>query len=146
MLLYSLQQLSALPSDWRQLDTPSLLAEAALAIEKLKRLNEELRKEASESREQSEELANRLEALQRENEARLKNIESLQAALGTLQTDWSESEKMRRELENALASLQASLKSCREEAKAKSRKAILRGFLIGASAGLLFGLTVEILK
>lgn len=146
MLLFCLRQPSALPSDWRELDTKDLLKEAASAIEKLKKLNEVLRQQVAESRKQSEELAKKLGDLLRESEARLNAIEQLQARLETLQTDWKESERMRMELLATLTSLQASLQSCREEAKAQAHKALLTGFLIGASAGLLFGLTVGILK
>ena len=141
-LLFFLRQPSALPSDLRQLDTPSLLAQAALAIEHLQALNETLTQQAAASERQSKELAAQLETLTNEKEKLLKDIEDLQAALATLQADWSESERMRKALEHTLTSLQASLQSCREEAKKTTRRA----GIIGLAVGLGVGMMVEIVS
>lgn len=139
-LLSSVRQPSALPSDLRQLDTPSLLAEAAFAIEKLKALNETLTQQAAASEKQSKELAAQLEALSNEKEKLLKDIEDLQAALATLQADWTESERMRKALEHTLTSLQASLQSCREEAKKTTRRAGIVGLAVGVGVGMMIGI------
>jgi|GEM_PF-1351679 DNA repair exonuclease SbcCD ATPase subunit len=136
LVAFCLPRLAALPSDWRSLDTPQLLAEAARRIETLQRLNESLRQQVAESKRKSEELATKLEESLQESEARLSAIEKLQARLATLQTDWEQSEQLRRELTASLTSLQSSLKSCREEAKAKGRKAMLGGFAAGVAVGV----------
>jgi len=142
LLLFFLRQPSALPSDWRELDTKDLLKEAALAIENLKTLNEALTQQAEESGKQSSKLAAQLESLTREKENLLNDMESLQAALGTLQADWRESERMRRDLENALTSLQASLQSCSEEAKKNTRRAGIVGLAEGVGVGIMIGIVV----
>ena len=139
-LLFLLRQPSALPSDLRQLDTPSLLAQAALAIEKLQALNETLTQQAAESEKQSSKLAAQLETLSNEKEKLLKDIEDLQAALATLQADWTESERMRKALEHTLTSLQASLQSCSEEAKKNTRRAGIMGLAVGVGVEIMVGI------
>jgi DNA anti-recombination protein RmuC len=141
-LLSSVQQPSALASDLRQLDTKDLLKEAALAIKHLQALNETLTQQAAASEKQSKRLAAQLETLTRENEKLLKDIEDLQAALGTLQADWSESERMRKALEHTLTSLQASLQSCREEAKRGIRRAGIIGLAVGVGVGMMVGVII----
>lgn len=115
LFLFCLRQLPALPSDWRALDTPQLLAEAARRIETLQGLNEHLQQQIRESQEQSA---------------------TLEAQLASLQTDWEQSEKLRLELANALTSLQSSLQRCSEEAKAKARRAAIVGFAAGVAVGI----------
>ncbi len=139
-LLSSVQQPSALPSDWRELDTPSLLAQAALTIKRLQALNETLTQQAAESERQSSKLAAQLETLSNEKEKLLKDIEDLQAALATLQADWTESERMRKALEHTLTSLQASLQSCREESKKNTRRAGIVGLAVGVGVGMMIGI------
>jgi len=141
LFLFCLRQLPALPSDWRALDTQSLLAQAALVIEKLKNLNEELTKQAEESGRQSKELAAQLESLTKEKKNLLKDIENLQATLGKLQADWTESERMRLELASALKILQASLQSCREEAT----KSISKAGIVGLAVGLVLGVVIGVM-
>jgi chromosome segregation ATPase len=121
----------------RQLDTPSLLAQAALAIEHLQALNETLTQQAAASEKQSSKLAAQLESLTNEKEKLLKDIEGLQAALATLQADWTESERMRKALEHTLTSLQASLQSCSEEAKKTTRRAGIIGLAVGVGVGIM---------
>jgi chromosome segregation ATPase len=133
-LLSSVRQPSALPSDLRALDTPSLLAQAALTIKHLQSLNETLTQQAAESERQSSKLAAQLERLTNEKEKLLSDIERLQAALATLQADWTESERMRKALEHTLTNLQASLQSCREEAKKNTRRAGIIGLAMGVLA------------
>jgi chromosome segregation ATPase len=115
LVAFCLQPSAALPLDWRSLDTPKLLAEAARRIETLQRLNETLRQQIRASLEQSA---------------------TLEARLATLQTDWEKSEKLRMVLENALMSLQRSLQNCREEAKAKARREMLEGLAAGVAVGV----------
>lgn len=141
-LLSSVRQPSVLPSDLRQLDTKELLQEAALAIEHLQALNETLTQQAAASEKQSKELAAQLETLTNEKEKLLKNIEDLQAALATLQADWTESERMRKALEHTLTSLQASLQSCREEAKKNTRRAGIIGLAVGVGVGMMVGVII----
>jgi len=139
-LLSSVRQPSALPSDLRQLDTKELLQEAALAIKHLQALNETLTQQAAASEKQSKKLAAQLESLTNEKEKLLKDIEDLQAALATLQADWSESERMRKALEHTLTSLQASLQSCSEEAKKNTRRAGIIGLAVGVGVGIMVGI------
>jgi DNA anti-recombination protein RmuC len=139
-LLFFVRQPSALPSDWRELDTPSLLAQAALAIEHLQALNEALTQQAAASEKQSKRLAAQLEALTRENEKLLQDIANLQKMLATLQADWTESERMRKALEHTLTSLQASLQNCREEAKKNTRRAGIIGLAVGVGVGMMIGI------
>ena len=142
-LLFFVRQPSALPSDLRALDTPSLLAQAALTIEHLQALNETLTQQAAASEKQSSKLAAQLETLTKENEKLLKDIEDLQAALATLQVDWTESERMRKALEHILTSLQASLQSCREEAKKNTRRAVIIGLAVGVGVGMIISLAIR---
>ena len=141
LVAFCLPRLPALPSDWRALDTQSLLAQAALVIEKLKNLNEELTKQAEESGRQSKELAAQLGRLTKEKENLLKDMENLQATLGRLQADWTESERMRLELASALKILQASLQSCRE----KATKSISKAGIVGLAVGLVLGVVIGVM-
>lgn len=143
LLLFWVRQPLALPLDWQQLGTNDLLQEAALAIQHLKTLNEALTKQAAESEKQSKELAAQLETLTSENEKLLQDIANLQKMLGTLQEDWITSEQIRKELENTLTNLQASLKSCREEAKKNIRRAGIAGLAVGVGFAILLSLTMR---
>jgi chromosome segregation ATPase len=111
--------LAALPSDMRSLDTAQLLAEAAWRIETLQRLNERLQEQIRVSQEKSV---------------------TLEEKLASLQTDWELSEKLRQELAATLTSLRRSLQSCREEATAKARRAMLGGVAAGLAVGALMTL------
>ncbi len=76
----------------------------------------------------------------------MKDIERLQAALGKLQADWTESERVRQELANALTSLQASLQSCKEEAAEKARRARFYGLVVGVGMMVIIWVTIKVIN
>jgi len=138
LLLFCLRALEAQSSGskWQGLDDQVLLREAASMIEKLKSLNEALKKEASEALRESRELSARLEALKNEKEALLKDMETLRKALEVLKIVSVESERMRLELVMALRISEASWRSYAREAERRIRRQMLVGIGIGFSLGL----------
>ena len=144
LLLFSLRWLSAQPLRLQELDTPTLLKEAASKIQELMILNEDLKEEAKESLELSKNLEIQLEILNSERETLLKDIESLKAQLESLEIRWAESERIRTELTDALRISEASWKSYREEVEARIRKEKIKGIIIGLEAGMMIGMVVRI--
>lgn len=102
-------------SKWQALDDQALLQEAASVIEKLKILNEDLRKEASEALMESRELS---------------------AGLVALRSELAESERMRRELVEALRISEELWRNCKKEAERKNFRRMLVGSGIGFGAGI----------
>gem|GEM_PF-7050826 len=106
-------------SKWEALDDRALLQEAASVIEKLKILNEDLRKEASEALRESRELS---------------------AGLVVLRSELAESERMRRELVEALRISEELWRNYKREGWEK----IIRGDLIGAGIVGIVGIMAAI--
>ena len=144
LLLLSLRWLSAQPLQFQDLDSPTLLKEAASKIQELMILNEDLKEEAKESLELSKNLEIQLEILNSERETLLKDIENLKARLESLEIRWAESERLRKELTDALRISEASWKSYREEVEARIRKEKIKGIIIGLEAGMMIGMVVRI--
>ncbi len=138
LLLFCLWALGAQSSDskWEALDDQALLQEAASVIEKLKILNEDLKKEASEALRESRELSAQLKALRSEKEALLKDLESLQTALEKSKIESAESEKMQLELVTALRTSEASWRSYKEEVEAKILRARVSGLVFELGLGI----------
>ena len=144
LLLLSLRWLSAQPLRLQELDTPTLLKEAASKIQELMILNEDLKEEAKESLELSKNLEIQLEILNSERETLLKDIENLKARLESLEIRWAESERLRTELTDALRISEASWKSYRDEVEVRIRKEKIKGIIIGLGAGMMIGMVVGI--
>ena len=144
LLLLSLRWLSAQPLRLQELDTPTLLKEAASKIQELMILNEDLKEEAKESLELSKNLEIQLEILNSERETLLKDIENLKARLESLEIRWAESERLRTELTDALRISEASWKSYRDEVEVRIRKEKIKGIIIGLEAGMMIGMVVRI--
>jgi flagellar motility protein MotE (MotC chaperone) len=109
-------------------------------------LNEDLKEEAKESLELSKNLEIQLEILNSERETLLKDIENLKARLESLEIRWAESERLRKELTDALRISEASWKSYREEVEARIRKEKIKGIIIGLEAGMMIGMVVGIAR
>ena len=146
LLLLSLRWLSAQPLQFQDLDSPTLLKEAASKIQELMILSEKLKEETKQSVEVSKNLETQLEILNSERETLLKDIESLKARLESLEIKWEESERLRIELSDALRISEASWKSCREELEARIIKEKIKGIIIGLGAGMMIGVVVGIAR
>ena len=144
LLLFSLRWLSAQPLRLQELDTPTLLKEAASKIQELMILNEDLKEEAKQSLELSKNLEIQLEILNSERETLLKDIESLKAQLESLEIRWAESERIQKELTDALRISEASWKSYKDEVEARIVKEKIKGMIIGLGAGMMIGVIVGI--
>lgn len=144
LLLLSLRWLSAQPLRLQELDTPTLLKEAASKIQELMILNEDLKEKAKESLELSKNLEIQLEILNSERETLLKDIEKLKERLESLEIRWAESERLQIELTDALRISEASWKSYKDEVEARIRKEKIKGIIIGLEAGMMIGMVVRI--
>ena len=144
LLLFSLRWLSAQPLRLQELDTSALLKEAASKIQELMILNEDLKEEAKQSLELSKNLEIQLEILNSERETLLKDIESLKAQLESLEIRWAESERIQKELTDALRISEASWKSYKDEVEARIVKEKIKGMIIGLGAGMMIGVIVGI--
>ena len=107
-------------------------------------LNEDLKEEAKQSLELSKNLEIQLEILNSERETLLKDIESLKAQLESLEIRWAESERIQKELTDALRISEASWKSYKDEVEARIVKEKIKGMIIGLGAGMMIGVIVGI--
>ena len=117
LLLFCSQALVAQSSDskWQALDDLALLQEAASAIERLKLLNEDLKKEASEA---------------------LKELKELSRSLKALKAELAESERMRMELVESLRRSEELWKNCEKEARNNNLRMMMVGIGIGTLVGI----------
>jgi hypothetical protein len=117
LLLFSWPALGAqsLDSRWRALDDQELLQEAASVIEKLRLLNADLKKEASEA---------------------LKKSKELSAGLEILRKELAESKKIRTELVTALKISEELWKSYGKEAEKEVHRRTTMAIGLGIAAGL----------